>query len=292
MTPYRDEDDDGHRQRPRTVNRSRKSVHSMTHRLENARGPGAIRAFLPIHRTSLAAFLSLAAIAVFALLIEPGPAFAQDAGSAAEPPQKTMLDALVDSGPIGLVIILCSIIGVSLAITFAFQIRRDVLVPPDLLEQVQALMEDEDYEEAYHVCEADRSFLGVILSSGLARVGEGYTEMNEAVQDAGDIESTKLHQKVGYLSLIANIAPMLGLFGTVAGMIKTFNTLANSPVQPAPRDLAGGISMALGTTFLGLLVAIPMSVIYVFFRNRVVNVVHEVGAITEELLGRFKQAGA
>jgi biopolymer transport protein ExbB len=200
------------------------------------------------------------------------------------------LHSLVKSGFIGLIILLCSIIGVSLAITFAFQIRRDALVPPEVLGQIEQLFEDEDYEEAFHVCEANPSFLSAVLAPGLAKLEEGHEEMSKAMTDAGEIEATKLHQKVGFISLIASISPMLGLFGTVAGMIATFNVIADSPLQPKPKDLADGISIALGTTYLGLLVAIPMSVIYVIFRNRVINVVNEVGGIVEELLERFKPA--
>jgi biopolymer transport protein ExbB len=93
---------------------------------------------------------------------------------------------------------------------------------------------------------------------------------------------------VGYLSLIAAVSPMLGLFGTVQGMIITFNVIANSEVQPKPAQLAGGISTALVTTFEGLVVAIPMTALYAVFRNRVVNVIMEIGGITEELTSRFK----
>lgn len=249
----------------------------------------ALARLLAAARRRWAALLSLSAAAAAAVLLSPPPALAEAAAGTVT--QKSLLDALVDSGPIGIVIVLCSIAGVSLAITFAFQIRRDVLVPPELLGQVEQLFEDEDYEEAYHVCEANPSFLSTVISSGLAKIEEGYDSMNDAMMEAGEIESTKLHQKVGYLSLIANVAPMLGLLGTVAGMIMTFNILAASEVQPKPTELAGGIGVALGTTFLGLLVAIPMTVVFVFFRNRVVNVVVEVGAIAEELMDRFKAAG-
>lgn len=232
--------------------------------------------------------VTLAALVLAVTFLSQGTAVAQ-AGETVE--SRTVFDALVASGPIGLVIIACSIVGVSLAITFAFQIRRDVLVPPELLGQVEQLFEDEDFEEAYHVCEANPSFLSAVLSAGLAKMDDGYNEMTSSMLETGDVESTKLHQKVGYLSLIANVAPMLGLLGTVLGMIITFNAIANSPVQPSPKELAGGISVALGTTFLGLTVAIPMTVVFVFFRNRVINVVVEVGAIAEELTARFKPTG-
>lgn len=238
-------------------------------------------------RARLAAFLSLVCAVAFLQLYLPATAMAADEATTEG---KSLFEALTESGPIGVVIVLCSIAGVSLAITFAFQVRRDVLVPPELLGQVEQLFEDEDYEEAFHVCEANPSFLSAVIASGLGKIDEGFEEMNESMLETGEIESTKLHQKVGYLSLIANVAPMLGLLGTVSGMITTFNTLATSDVQPKPAELAGGIGVALGTTFLGLLVAIPMTIVFVFFRNRVVNVVVEVGAIAEELMARFKGA--
>lgn len=231
------------------------------------------------HWTAILAAMTFAIVTLWT-----GAAFADTGGGAG----KSMFSALTDSGFIGFVIVLCSVVGVSLAITFAFQIRRDVLVPPDLIDQVQALFDDEDYEEALAVSEQNPCFLSAVVSSGLERMDEGWESMNDGMIEAGEIEATRLHQKVGYLSMIANIAPMLGLLGTVTGMIITFNKIATSPVQPKPKDLAGGISVALGTTFLGLAIAIPMTIIFIFFRNRVVSVVAEVGQITDEMMSRFK----
>ena len=239
-------------------------------------------------RARLAAFLLFVFAVAITFLYQPAIVRAQEDMEGVDP--RNMLDALFGAGPIGLLILLLSIVGMSLAITFAVQIRRDVLVPPDVLDQVQALFDDEDYEEAYQVCEANPSFLSAVISAGLTKLDDGYEDMVQSMEETGEIESTKLHQKVGYLSLIANVAPMLGLLGTVAGMIVTFNKLANSPTSPKPAQLAGGISIALGTTFLGLMVAIPMTVIFVFFRNRVINVVVEVGAITEEMMSRFRSS--
>jgi biopolymer transport protein ExbB len=245
----------------------------------------------PQSRWGLAISLSALVLGTFLVFFEPeGAAFAQTTAPA--PPSKTLLDYVKDGGGIGHVIILCSIAGVSLSIAFAFQIRRDVLVPPELLGQVEELFENEEYEEAFHICEANPSFLSTVLASGLAKLDEGYEEMQMAMNDTGDVEATKLHQKVGYLSLIAAISPMLGLFGTVWGMILTFNVIAASAVQPKPAELASGISTALVTTFEGLLVAIPMTVVFVIFRNRVVNVIAEISGITEELTARFKKPQA
>ncbi|MCZ6792124.1 MAG: MotA/TolQ/ExbB proton channel family protein [Planctomycetota bacterium] len=248
-----------------------------------SRGPGVQRA------RSLAFLFLMLALAGF-VLWQPGVVEAQDTASTGGRPPAGLWSAVLKSKEIGIVIIACSIAGLSLAITFAFQIRRDVLVPPELLDQLQSLFDDEDYEEAYQICEANPSFLSAVVSTGLTKIDEGYDEMMQSMQETGEIESTKLHQKVGYLNLIANIAPMLGLLGTVAGMIITFNKIASKDQTPKPAELAEGIGIALGTTFLGLLVAIPLTAIFVFFRNRVINVVVEVSAITEELMSRFRSA--
>ncbi len=108
------------------------------------------------------------------------------------------------------------------------------------------------------------------------------------MEEAGDQEAAKLHQKIGYLSLIGNIAPMMGLFGTVSGMIKAFQTIAQMGASVTPSHLAGGIGQALVTTFLGLFVAIPSMIAYFFFRNKVVRVTLELGAIADDLVERFR----
>lgn len=244
-------------------------------------------------RVRLAALLSLAAIVVaVGVLAPPHGALRAAEDSATTKSAPTFLDNVKAGGMIGHTIILCSIIGVSLSLTFAFQIRRDAMVPPELLGELETLFEEENYEEALHVCEANPCFLSSVVGSGLAKLDEGYEEMEKSMQEEGEKETAKLHQKIGYISLIAAVAPMMGLFGTVAGMIGTFNVIAASEVQPKPGDLASGISMALVTTFEGLLVAIPMTVIYAVFRNRIASVVTEIGEIVEELMGRFKASSA
>ncbi len=224
-------------------------------------------------------------VALFSFELISGLAYAQDGDGKVK---ETVLDALLKAGFVGLIIILMSIVGGALSITFAFQLRRDVLVPPEVLGHVEQLFEDEEYEEAYHLCEATPSMLSQVVSGGLSKIEEGYEPMSDTMVEVLEMESTKLHQKVGYLSLIGNLSPMMGLLGTVYGMIVTFNKIANSKVQPSPTELADGISIALGTTFLGLCVAIPMTAIYVYFRNKVIQVVNEVGAACEELMSRFK----
>ena len=224
-------------------------------------------------------------VTLFSFELVENLAYAQESASTAK---TTVLDALIKAGFVGLIIILMSIVGGALSITFAFQLRRDIMVPPDVLAHVEQLFEDEEYEEAYHLCEATPSILSQVVAGGLSKIEDGYESMSDRMVEVIEMESTKLHMKVGYISLIANLSPMMGLLGTVYGMIVTFNKIANSKVQPSPTELADGISIALGSTFLGLCVAIPMSAIYVYFRNKVIQVVNEVGDVCDELMLRFK----
>jgi biopolymer transport protein ExbB len=232
------------------------------------------------------------AVALISARFVPMTAWAQSASSApaASGGSSTggLLEAVTGSGFVGVIIILCSIAGLSLVIAFAVQIRNDALVPPDLLEHLDALLEDESFEEVHEACAQQPCFLSSVVTSALERADEGYEAMAEAMMESAEFESTKLHQKIGYLSVLANVSPMLGLLGTVQGMIGAFATLATSEVSPKPKDLAGDISVALGTTFLGLIVAIPLTAIFVFFRNRVIRITTEVIGTVEEMLARFK----
>ena len=101
-------------------------------------------------------------------------------------------------------------------------------------------------------------------------------------------ESVKLYQKIGWLSLISAIAPMMGLFGTVTGMFRTFGAIAAAGGSVSPAQLAGGIKAALVTTMLGLTVAIPVGIAFFVMRNRVIRTSTEVNALTEDLFERFR----
>ena len=159
--------------------------------------------------------------------------------------------------------------------------------PDDSPDEIDTAVAESSLSFTGQIRERERRLLSKIDTT-LAKIDQGYDEIEGSMIETGEVESTKLHQKVGYLSLIASISPMLGLFGTVAGMIDTFHVIAVSETQPKPVDLADGISQALVTTYMGLVVAIPMTVLFVVFRNKVVSIILEVGSLTEDLMSRFK----
>ncbi len=230
----------------------------------------------------MATVTSLSAI-VLALLATP--AMAQDA----EASSKSWFEAYVTAGgAIGFVILFMSFISLALIIEHIVNIKRDKIVPPQLVDEIEGMFENSEYQEALELCEAEPNALTNILAAGLPKINAGFETMKASMEEAGEEEAIKLQQKISYLSLIGNIAPMMGLFGTVSGMIEAFQTISAKGASVTPADLADGISKALVTTFLGLFVAIPTMIAYFFFRNKVVRISLEIGAIADELVERFR----
>ena len=160
--------------------------------------------------------------------------------------------------------------------------------PPELIDEVEALLEEDEYQEALELCESEPNFVTRSLAAGLPRLGEGYAKVKEAMEGAAGVEAVKLQQKVSWMLFLSNVAPMLGLFGTVSGMITAFQKIVELGAKVQPSDLAGGISAALVTTFLGLLVAIPAVTAYQYFRNKATRISIHFAEVLEEMTERFR----
>ncbi len=170
--------------------------------------------------------------------------------------------------------------------------RRDSVCPVGLFEGFKAHLDEKRYQEAYELAKSDESFLGQVLSAGLAKLSAGYGPAIEAMQEVGEEENMKLEHRLSYMALIGTISPMVGLLGTVQGMIASFSVIAGRDTTPKPSELAGGISTALFTTLVGLFIAIPAIALYNILRNRVARLVLEVGIVSEDLMSRFSSVGA
>jgi biopolymer transport protein ExbB len=224
---------------------------------------------------------------VVILASAPG-AFAQEKDAAPKAKETTLLETIHQGGAIGYTIMLMNVVAVALIINYAMQIKRDILVPPEMLGQLESLFEDEEYEEAMTLCESQPNYLSNVIAAGLPRISSGYAAVERAMEEVEAQETTRLYQQIGWLSLVGALAPMLGLLGTVQGMIGAFNVLAASGGTADAAALAGNIGMALVTTAQGLICAIPVLSFYFFFRNRVQQVVLEVSMVTEELMSKFR----
>jgi biopolymer transport protein ExbB len=166
--------------------------------------------------------------------------------------------------------------------------RRDNICPTHLEETFAAHLDNKQYQEAFELAKNDESFLGQVLAAGMSKLSQGYDHAIEAMQEVGEEENMKLEHRLSYIALIGSISPMVGLLGTVDGMITSFSVIANSPTQPKPSELAAGIATALFTTLVGLVIAIPAIGIYNILKNRVSRLVLEVGIVSEDLLSRFQ----
>ncbi len=195
------------------------------------------------------------------------------------------------SGIFGAILLLLSFLMVAIIMMNVMQVRRDALMPTSFIEAFEQKLQAKDYQGAYETARADDSFVARVLAAGLSKLNRGYSEAIEGMQEVGEEEAMAMEHRLSYLALIGTIAPMIGLMGTVYGMIDSFRVIANSPTQPKPSQLAEGISTALFTTLEGLAVAIPAMIAYSILRNRMNQYVLEVGMVSEGLMSRFSTMG-
>lgn len=194
---------------------------------------------------------------------------------AAAPTEDTesLLDTVQQGGVIGYIIIALSVVALVLTIVHALQIRPKALVPPEQLDRIDEFLAHGRVDEALSYCldpEHD-SYLTRILAVGLTRYQKsafGVFEIKSAIEEAGEEQTARLYRSTDALGVIGSTAPLLGLLGTVVGMVGAFSTLSQSAATK-PELLAEDISLALVTTLMGLVLAIPAIALFTFFRNRI-----------------------
>lgn len=219
-------------------------------------------------------------------------------GAESDAPTQTLLGWTIESLGWGylLVFLALSVTLVSLFVMNMLAARRDTLCPQELVDSFEEKLNAKEFQAAYDMARTDESVLGQVLSAGLAKLSRGYNKALEGMQEVGEEESMKLEHRLSYMALIGNLSPMIGLFGTVHGMIASFQVIAVSGSTPKPAALAEGISTALFTTLVGLAVAIPAIAAYNILRNRASRLLLEVGVTSENLMSRFEdvqpQSGA
>lgn len=187
---------------------------------------------------------------------------------------------------------LLSLTMVALIVMNIVSLRRSVMAPEELTEEFGTLLDENKFQEAYELAKNDESLLGKVLATGLSRIPNGYEKATQAMQDVEQEETMRLEHQLGYLALIGNIAPMIGLFGTVVGMIASFQAIAAGGAAPSPQKLAEGIATALFTTELGLAIALPAIAAFDILKNRLSRFVLDVSVVSENFMGRFSNVDA
>ena len=200
----------------------------------------------------------------------------------------SFVDMIRSSGFMGfmvwLALLATSMAGVGLIIDSFVKIQGKKIVPDILVERIREAMQQGDVMKALDHCDEEPGPLSNILSAGFTNVEEGFEVIQDSIGVAADLESEKLMQKVAYINLVGNLAPMLGLLGTVVGMIKAFKTLAVGAGAAASSTLALNISLALSTTAAGLFIAVPAVGFYYYFRNRATNIILGMEGLTLDLV--------
>jgi len=214
--------------------------------------------------------------------------FAQVAGT--EPVNENLLWYYIDAcgwvfGPTFLIL---SIAFVTLTIMNWLAISRNAIAPPEMVEQFQAKLESKEYQEAYELAKESDSLFGKIFAVGLVKMSDNFDAAKQAMDDTAEEEVMRLEHRVGYIGTIASIAPMIGLLGTVYGMIIAFSVIARGG-PPQASELADGIALALVTTQIGLMIAIPALILFEVFKNRLTRLLLELNIQMENSLKQFRK---
>jgi len=246
--------------------------------------------------------------AAFAILVFNIPALAQAqapagegnaaaAPGAVDPPAKkpplTFFQIIFSGGPLGIANMVV-LIGLSLTAAYLvfdnlMLIRKPNLIPAGLSDDVRRLVSENQIPQAVAACKEEPSFLSYVLLHGLAEINGGWADVEKAMEDATAEQAARLFRRIEYLSVIGNIAPMVGLLGTVTGMLLAFKQVADTEGNAGAAQLADGIYQALVTTVAGLLIAIPALGAFALFRSRVDQLVAEAAYAALHALSPLKQ---
>ncbi len=198
-----------------------------------------------------------------------------------------MSDVIQKGGPVMYVIILCSILALAVVLERVYNLHRARIDTKDFMSRVAATLKRNKIMEAIDMCNSTPGPIAQIMRAGILKHDRPRSEIREAIEDAGVHEVPRLEKNLGVLATIAHIAPLLGLLGTVTGMVRAFQVIqekATSLYPVNPGDLAGGIWEALITTVAGLSVAIPTFVAYNYLVSRVDGFVLDMEKSATDLL--------
>lgn len=191
------------------------------------------------------------------------------------------------------VLVPLSVVTTALALHYMITIRRRTQVPGALAEALVGAATRGQVRSILELTGEDETMLGQCAFAACARVGEGAEPARAAVEEAAHERATRLMRRIEYLNVIGNVSPMIGLFGTVVGMIRAFNRIfAAGGGMPDAAKLAGDISVALVTTFWGLLIAIPALTCFAVLRNRIDAFAAECVKFSDSLLSLLTRAPA
>lgn len=181
-----------------------------------------------------------------------------------------------------------SVAGLALMIQYLLQIRRTMIVPEPLIQELRRELDAARYAEAMQIAHDNPSTLSEVLQSGFVAAREGLAAMERAMEDSLDECAGRFQRKIEHLNLIGSVAPMIGLFGTVNGIIGMFGSISESGGVPVMSRISADLGSALVATFWGLFIAIPALTVFGVLRNRVDVLMQECATAAESLTAKFR----
>jgi biopolymer transport protein ExbB len=199
-----------------------------------------------------------------------------------------MIETIIKGGPVMAPLLLCSVISLSIIVERCLSLRRNRILKYEVLQRIEELLRDRKIPEASTLCKRYPSSMTRILLAAILNHDKSRQEIKEIIEDAGRQEVPVLERYLAILGTIASISVLLGLLGTVIGMMRTFNAIA-ALGYGHPEALAGGISEALVATATGLAIAIPTLVLYNFFTSKVDSLIIEMEKNSLRMLSILKR---
>ncbi|HCE42196.1 MAG TPA: hypothetical protein DET40_01440 [Lentisphaeria bacterium] len=194
-------------------------------------------------------------------------------------------------GLIWTLLFICSIACVALVIDCYINIQNKKITPPEFVQEVNNSIAQGDLAQAIEVCDKVSSPFSRVLKAGFVNVQEGFEVVQDSVGIAADIESETLLSRISYLSVISNVTPMLGLIGTVQGMIYAFFNLGTQEAGAAQQSmLAVNISHGLWATAVGLTVSVIASIFFYYFKNKTMGIILGMEALTLDTTKSLRNA--
>ncbi len=212
--------------------------------------------------------------------------------------QRTFFRQFVISGGaiVWFVLLPLSVITISLTIDYFARIRASVLLPPRSGAKIIKTIRDRGWQKLLDILPDKKDLVSLAVFAAVRnqpvdrRQIQVQLQMQNIVSDIIKQQYRGLVRKIEWLNIIGNVSPMIGLFGTVYGMIKLFNSIVVASGQPRPEQMADGISVALVTTFWGLLIAIPALVVHSIFGNRIESIAQQAASQAEMILVEIKDS--
>jgi biopolymer transport protein ExbB len=194
------------------------------------------------------------------------------------------------SGIIGAFLLILSIYFVATVVKCFMTLTKEVAAPPDVVTKCEELLQARNFQGVYDLVKQDDSFFSRLVTVGIAEIPNGLADAREVMHKVAEAETVEMEKKISMLAVLGTLGPMIGLVGTLKGMITSFSVIAMSGTSLKPAEVAGGISEALLLTFEGVALSVPSIFFFAVFRNKVSTISAYVMLQSDEVMRHFAQA--